>query len=164
MNKFANFIISWMQINHQLSTWLQLFERCHTSPPHFVKPRLTNARFTLNTSTLCRPRFPLLPSAVLVKDWMFFGKGFYLPSTVAWFLSPWLTTNWQITLSAMSKVSALCKWTLDLPSICFLSHLYPSILSYSTVTWTRKRETWSWGSSALAPVESWLPLTCWYVQ
>lgn len=92
-------LIASMQINHQLSTWLQLFEHCHTSPQFFVKPRLTNARLTLNISTLCRPRFPLLPSAVLVKDWMFFGKGFYLPSTVAWFLSPWLTTNWQITLS-----------------------------------------------------------------
>jgi len=44
------------------------------------------------------------------------------------------------------------------------SSCYITVLSFSMVTWTRKRETWSWGSSALVPVESLLPLTCWYVQ
>lgn len=42
-------------------------------------------------STGCSPGFPLLPSAVLVKDWMFLGTEACLPSTVAGFMS--LTHN-----------------------------------------------------------------------
>lgn len=57
------------------------------------------------------------------------------------------------------KLSALS----DCALIWLCLHSSPCLLSISMVRWIRKRETWSWRSSALAPVESSLPLTCWYV-
>ena len=38
------------------------------------------------------------------------------------------------------------------------------ISCFSTETWTKKNATLSWGSSALALAEYWLPLTYWWVE
>lgn len=79
----------------------------------------------------------------------------------------WLTEKMHardFTVSALvrTSLSFLCAtetFCVETFSACCKT----SLCLCSTVTWTRKRETWSWGSSARAPVESLLPLTCWYV-
>lgn len=80
----------------------------------------------------------------------------------------WLTEKMHardFTVSALVRTSffSLCDWNIWYKCGKTFSACCKTLRLFSTVTWTRKRETWSWGSSARAPVESLLPLTCWYV-
>ncbi len=63
------------------------FEKDQDDDEIFEKKQKEMEAATAVRNFIFCPRFPLLPSAVLVKDWMFLGRGACRPSTVAGFKS-----------------------------------------------------------------------------